>query len=93
MRIVAVLAVIAIVAVSAMPLAFAECGSCKDKPDTIFQRVGDKISEPISMEVKPLKKVEDFQKMSDGIEAGSREAKPQSLRTNPRPLVEDLSWL
>ncbi|MCX5686851.1 MAG: hypothetical protein NTW09_05290 [Candidatus Omnitrophica bacterium] len=92
MKIVTVLAVIAIVAVSAMPLAFAEGGSSKDKPDTIFQRLGDKISEPLSVEVKPLKKVEDFQKMSDGIDQGSKEAKPQSLRANPRKLA-DTSWL
>ena len=80
MKIVAVLAVIAIVAVSAMPLAFAEGGSSKDKPDTIFQRAGDSISEPISMEIKPLKKVDNFQEMSDGIRIGSQEAKKQSLR-------------
>ena len=80
MKIVAVMAVIAIVAVSAIPLAFAEGGSSKDKPDTVFQRASDAIGEPISMEVKPLKKVEDFQKMSDGIRIGSQEAKKQSLR-------------
>lgn len=93
MRIVAVLAVIAVAAMSAMPLAFAKCGSCQDKPDTIFQRTADTISEPISVEVKPLKKVDDFQNMSEGIKVGSQEAKNQSLRTNPRPLVKDLSWL
>ena len=64
MKIVAVLAVIAIVAVSAMPLAFAGDGSSKDKPDTIFQRLADPLSEPISMEIKPLKKVDNFQEMS-----------------------------
>lgn len=81
MRIVAVLAVAAVIAVSAVSLVLADCGSCdKDKPDTVFQKASDKIGEPITMEVKPLKKVEDFQKMSDGIRIGSQEAKMQTLR-------------
>lgn len=81
MRIVAVFVVMAIVALSAVSLVSANCGSCdKGKPDTVFQRTADKIGEPISVEVKPLKKVEDFQKMSDGIRIGSQEAKMQTLR-------------
>ncbi|MFA6142893.1 MAG: hypothetical protein WC738_06355 [Candidatus Omnitrophota bacterium] len=78
MKAIVVLAIVAFVSISVMPLVSAD--TCKDKPDTVFQRASDTIGEPISVEVKPLKKVEDFQKMSDGIKIGSQEAKMQTLR-------------
>jgi len=77
MKKISFLMVIAVFAVTAASL-FAEEG--KEKPNTVFQKMGDAISQPIQMEVKPLKEMKTFQSMSDGIREGSKEAKAMSLR-------------
>lgn len=56
-------------------------GSGDDKPKTLFQQWSDKINTPLEMEVKPLKKIDTFQDLSNGIAEGSAKAKKTSLRT------------
>ena len=53
----------------------------KSAGKSMFQVWANWINTPLEMEVKPLKKVDTFQHMSDGIKEGSQKAKKMSLRT------------
>ena len=53
----------------------------KSAGKSMFQVWANCINTPLEMEVKPLKKIDTFQAISDEIRDGSRRAREMSLRT------------
>lgn len=83
MKKIMVLVVAASFALSVIP-SFVMTGYAEEeKPagKSMFQVWANWINTPLEMEVKPLKEVDTFQHMSNGIKEGSQKAKKMSLRT------------
>jgi len=54
--------------------------AAKNEPNTFFQKMGDLINGKYEMKVEPMKKIEVFQDVSNGIKEGSAKARETSLR-------------